>query len=59
MITNQDILDMAREVAFKKNLPQPKTREDVERLSGYVYSGPDPKAIGVTYTVPVKIHRAG
>lgn len=57
MITNREILDLAKRVAFEKGLPQPRKREDVERLSGYVYSGPDPEAIGVTYSVPVKIHR--
>lgn len=50
---NADILEIAQRVALEKNEPPPKTREDVERLSGYVYSGPDPVAIGKSYYVKV------
>ena len=47
-MTNREILEMARQKAQDFGEPAPRTVEDVERLAGFVYTGPDPEAIGVT-----------
>jgi hypothetical protein len=52
--TNAEILELARANARKYGRPMPATREHVERLTGLMYTGPDPQAIGKTYTVEVK-----
>jgi hypothetical protein len=53
-MTNEEILQLARERARQYGKPMPATRADVERLTGLMYTGPDPRAIGkIIYTVPV------
>jgi hypothetical protein len=52
-LTNAQILNSARERARAQGLPYPRTAAEVEELAGVVYTGPDPEAIGKTYTVPV------
>lgn len=54
MKTNVEILELARARARQHGKPMPATKADVERLTGLFYTGPDPRAIGKTYTVPVK-----
>ena len=54
MKTNKELLELARANARKYGKPMPATGADVERLTGFFYSGPDPQAIGKTYSVPVK-----
>ena len=54
MKTNKELLELARERARKSGKPLPATAADVERLTGFFYTGPDPQAIGKTYSVPVK-----
>lgn len=51
--TNTDLLRIARERATAAGLPQPKTKADVESLTGFAFNGPDPEVIGRTYSVPV------
>lgn len=54
MKTNKELLELARANARKYGKPMPATAADVERLTGFRYIGPDPQAIGKTYSVPVK-----
>lgn len=44
---------MALLEAKLQGLEPPRTKEDVERLTGYAYNGPDPAVIGKTYEVRV------
>ena len=53
-MTNTEILELARQKAVDYGEPAPQTVEDVERLTGYMYTGPAPKDIGKSYTVPVQ-----
>lgn len=50
----QEHLRKARERARAAGLPQPRTGEDVERLTGFAWFGPDPAVVGRTYTVSVR-----
>lgn len=52
--TNQELIDMARERARKAGKPMPATAADVERLTGFIYNGPDPQAVGKTYSVTIQ-----
>ena len=52
--TNAEILEIARRNAKRSGKGAPRTAADVERYSGFFYTGPDPIAIGKTYSVPVK-----
>lgn len=52
--TNAEILELARQRARQYGKPWPAKKADVERLTGLVYNGPDPDAIGKTYVVSVK-----
>jgi len=51
---NAELLEAARKMAEQLGQPAPRTAADVERLTGVAYNGPDPEAIGVTYSVEVK-----
>jgi hypothetical protein len=55
--TNSEILDLARSRARAYGKPMPATAEDVVRLTGLMYTGPNPRDIGKTYTVEVKTLR--
>lgn len=45
---NAEQLEAARKMADQLGEPEPRTRADVERLTGVAYYGPDPEAIGKT-----------
>ena len=53
--TNSQLLAIARERATKANLPQPRTKADIENLTGFALLGsmPDPQDIGKSYSVSV------
>jgi hypothetical protein len=53
-MTNTEILSLARQRAADFGEPAPETVDDVERLTGIMYTGPDPKDIGKSYSVPVQ-----
>lgn len=52
--TNADLLRKANERAAAAGLPKPRTVEDVENLTGFVYNGPAPESIGKTFSVKVR-----
>lgn len=41
--TPEEILSAARHLAQEFGEPAPRTAEDVERLTGFPYDGPDPE----------------
>lgn len=53
MKTAKQILEMAEIEAAIRGEQSPQTRSDVERLTGYAYNGPEPRTLGVTYSVKV------
>ena len=53
-MTNAELITLARKRAREHGKPMPRTGADVERLTGFHYTGPDPQAIGKTYTVQVR-----
>ena len=52
--TNQELIDLARQRAREYGKAMPRTAADVERLTGYLYTGPNPCDIGKTFSVEVK-----
>jgi len=56
--TNRQLLAKARERATKANLPQPRTVQDVENLTGFAINGmSDPQDYGNSFAVSVQTWR--
>lgn len=53
-LSNRQILQLAINKAKVYGDPTPRTRDDVEKLTGMTYYGPDPEAIGRTQHPTVK-----
>jgi hypothetical protein len=53
-MNNREILALARTKARVYGEHEPRTRRDVERLTGIMYTGPDPEVIGKTIVVQVR-----
>ena len=54
MKTNAEIVALARKRAKEAGKPLPATAADVQRLSGFIYNGPNPRDVGKTFTVSVR-----
>lgn len=51
--TPGQIIARAHAEAERLGKPAPRTRRDVEALTGTAYYGPDPEMLGLTFKVPV------
>ena len=52
--TNEDLVKLAYERAKQHGKPMPRTAHDVESLTGFQYTDPNPRDIGKTFTVQVR-----